>query len=172
MAKDYAKHRPRKKKKTDLHPKLWLLTILLIVLFITGLIALNHNKTKVKVVKVKTPINQPKPATTTKTQPQFDFYTILPKEQVNVAKLSPPANSNIQYVLQVAAVQNSDDADHLQAELSLLGFDVYVQKAKIDNEVWNRVNVGPYSSSKAAETDQKRLAENNIKSIVKKINLH
>jgi cell division protein FtsN len=172
MPKDYAKHQAHEQKKEDSHIKLWLLILFLIGLCIVGLIALNHHQTKLKTITVKIPIHHAKPLPDANSTPQFDFYTILPKEKVSVAKLSPPRKSDIQYALQVSSVQNPIDADHLRAELSLLGFDVYIEKTKITDKIWNRVNIGPYFSPQAAKTDQKRLAENNIKSILKKIRLH
>lgn len=167
MPRDYAKRRPQKKRKKHSYSKSLLISLVIVVLLIVGLINfkqhnarhIHHAKT---IVAPVTANNHP--------MPQFDFYTILPKEQVNVAKLSESTQSNTQYALQVSSVQNPADADHLRAELSLLGFDVYIEKFKMGDKIWNRVNIGPYFSATAAQTDQKRLVDNNIKSILKKLN--
>ncbi len=91
----------------------------------------------------------------------------MPKEKVNVPE--PSAENKTQYFLQIATFKNYFAADRLRAKLALLGFDVYIDKIKSKNDtVLNRINVGPYFSSKAAKSDQKRLDENNINSVVRK----
>lgn len=178
MPKDYAKRQTRKptkrrkNKKPKLHWKLWLLTLLLLGLFIFALTLLSHQKTKVATItkKISLPVKKvaEKPAVMP-AQPQFDFYTILPKEQVNVTDLSATNNAKDQYFLQIAAMANDVDADHLKAELSLLGFDVYTKKIKTkNNTILTEINIGPYFSEQAAKADQKRLAENKIDSILRK----
>jgi len=178
MPKDYAKRqtrktsKKRKSKKPKLHWKLWLLTLLLLGLFVFALILLSHQK--VKIAKVTKKISVPakkvaKKPLATPTQPQFDFYTILPKEQVNVATLSAANNAKDKYFLQIAAMVNDADADHLKAELSLLGFDVYTKKIKTkNNTILTQIDIGPYFSEQAATADKKRLADNKIDSILRK----
>ena len=169
--------------------------------------------------------------------PQFDFYTLLPKTQVNssnnpptpapqipatkkTAPAAPPpirtapadtsrpvnapavsappgipavaATSNPsaaappsvsakpanapeesakhagKYGLQVASVKNYSDADRLKAQLSMLGFNVTIQKYTVDGQVWNRVFAGPFPSKQAAVEKQQMLRENNISSMVVK----
>ncbi|MCK4608793.1 MAG: SPOR domain-containing protein [Gammaproteobacteria bacterium] len=161
--------RGKNKKPSFSHWKLWLLTIFLIAIFILCLVAVSHHATKPKIAAVsKIPVKVKATHVknnTIKQKPKFYFYTLLPKEQVNVAKLTPKINGK-QYFLQVAAVKDADAADHLKAELALLGFDVYIDQIKVQGQKLNRVNIGPYSSKQAAKTDQKRLTENKIQSIL------
>ncbi|MCK4869760.1 MAG: SPOR domain-containing protein, partial [Gammaproteobacteria bacterium] len=97
--------------------------------------------------------------------PKFDFYTILPNEKI---KVMPVPKSGVQYVLQIAVVKKFAEADRLKAELALLGFDAFVTKVKSRGGEINRVLVGPYFSKKAAVIDQRRLMQNQIKSILHK----
>jgi cell division protein FtsN len=180
MAKDYAKRQTRKptkrrksskNKKNKFNWKLCLLTLILLGLFIFALTLLNHQKVKIAKVtkKISVPVKKvAKKPQTTPQQPQFDFYTILPKEQINVTKLSATNNAKDQYFLQIGAMADDADADHLKAELSLLGFDVYTKKINKNNTVLTEINIGPYFSEQAAKADQKRLADNKIDSILKK----
>ena len=176
MAKDYAKRQTRKpakkrksskSKKSKFNWKLCLLTLILLGLFVFVLTLLNQQKVKIAKVTKKISLPVKKPAETSP-QPQFDFYTILPKEQVHVTDLATTKNSKDQYFLQIAAMANDADADHLKAELSLLGFDVYTKKIKKNNTVLTEINIGPYFSEQAAKADQKRLADNKIDSLLRK----
>lgn len=173
MPRDYAKRQTRKKykrKKTKSHWKSWLLTLLLLVVFVASLIFLNNTsnvKTVIKKIPLQTIAAVKKPALGEINKPQFDFYTILPKEKVTIPE-SSSANTT-KYFLQIATFKNYFAADRLRAKLALLGFDVYIDKIKSKNDsVLNRINVGPYFSSKAAKSDQKRLDENNINSMLRK----
>jgi cell division protein FtsN len=98
---------------------------------------------------------------------KFDFYTLLPEQQVRVeprpattqAKTSaarpasplPPADSAL-YLLQAGSFKKNADADRRRAELLLLGLDARVEEAKGDNGRWFRVYVGPFQDrSKLAQ---------------------
>ena len=166
MAKDYVKRQARNQRKSKKLPwKLGLLTLLLLGLFITGLTLLNHKKTPTPSKPAAAPQTTPPP---TQPQPQFDFYTILPKEQIDITKLSALPKATTKYFLQVAVLSNDTNADHLKSELALLGFDVYINKIKTDNnKLLNQVNIGPYFSHQAALNDQQRLTANHIDSILK-----
>jgi|GEM_PF-2628897 len=172
MPKDYAKRQTKKKyqrKKTKSHWKLWLLTLLLLIGFVISLIFLNrtHNvKTAVKTIHIQTLSTNKNPVLSETNKPQFDFYTILPNEKVNIPKSH--TENKTQYFLQIATFKNYTAADQLRAKLALLGFDVYIDKIKSKGDtVLNRINVGPYFSYKAAKQDQQRLNGNNIRSILR-----
>ncbi len=139
-----------------------------------------HHKTK-QVVKSKNP-----PA------PQFSFYTMLKnqktvihkqKSQPTQSQSTPPitvASPQHQqlahtetpkktgsYYLQVASFHKQQDADHVKAKLTLMGFNVNVAKFQAHNSTWYRVVIGPYQSKTLAQSDQKRLAGNKIKSFLR-----
>jgi cell division protein FtsN len=174
MPRDYAKRQTRKKykrKATKSHWKLWLFSLSLLIAFAISLIFLNktHNiKTATKkIIPLQAITTAQKPVASEINKPQFDFYTILPKEKVNIPETS--TENKTQYFLQIATFKNYTAADQLRAKLALLGFDVYIDKIKSKGDtVLNRINVGPYFSYKTAKQDQQRLKENNISGMLRK----
>jgi cell division protein FtsN len=86
-------------------------------------------------------------------QPRFDFYTLLPEQQVRVelepeelASARSQATDNDQYLLQAGSFKQAADADRRRAELLLLGLDARVEEAVGDNGRWFRVYVGPFET--------------------------
>ena len=172
MVKDYARKTYTRKRKTKKsshhvgksshHVGLYLLVVLLLCLFFTGLY---YKKTQPAAVK-KTVVSKV-PA---KPQgPVFEFYTLLPKVKNTLNETDTSIVSQKQitgnYFLQVAALHRQEDADALKAKLLLLGFDVTIKTQNIKGETWYRVNIGPYPTLSALHNDQNRLRENNINSI-------
>lgn len=86
-----------------------------------------------------------------------------------LASLQPPDPIKTHYMVQVASVKKLEDADKLKAELTLLGFDVNIQKITSGHNILNRVVIGPYDTVSAAQAQQERLRKNNISSIVVKL---
>ncbi len=198
MAKDYAKKRGRNTKKSSKKPKqtkslsIPLLSVALVLLcaFAFGLntISKHGNPSSAPVKTVQAPKSKPHGKEQKAVQqPRFEFYTLLPKIEVqtnktnkavkpeNVAKAekTPATPSKVtsepaQYILQIASVRNFHDADRLKAQLSLAGFDVSIQALKHNNEDWFRVQVGPYPSKRIADNAKKRLTEQNISSIMRR----
>ncbi len=179
MPRDYAhytkdKKRPKKSKskgkKTGFGKKMrWLLALLFIIVLVIIVIRLFHNNTaepKKSDAQVKTqPIvvekDKPQEKVTASSEVQFDFYTILPKAEVNVQAANN--GQRTKYILQIAIVNTINDAKHLESELSLLGLDVFAQPVKIKGESKYQVNIGPYVTKDAALSDQKKLQANKIK---------
>ncbi len=167
----YAEQNPRKKdkgrKSQPRRKKLWPVLLLVMLIIIVTFVRLgHHHKIRSHRITKKITVTQAK---TSGNEVHFDFYTILPKEQVDVSQLSSAAKKNVsvRYILQVESVKDLDDAKHLQSELTLLGLDVYIDKTESKDAVWYRINIGPYFSKQAAEGDQKKLAANSIKSILR-----
>lgn len=73
------------------------------------------------------------------------------------------------YALQVASTKNFADADNLKAQLTMLGFDVSIQKYTINGQTWNRVYAGFYQSRDVAIKKQNVLKTNHVSSILVKI---
>ena len=96
-----------------------------------------------------------------KEEPQFDFYTILPKESVSISQKQPDQKNSVKYFLQVAAVKNILDATRRKEELILLGFEASIKEI--------RVVIGPYFSEAKVKNDQLQLRVNNVQSIVIKL---
>jgi len=90
--------------------------------------------------------------------PNYTFYDILPGDR---APKPLPAKPNVErWWLQVAALKNASDADALRAKLALLNFSVVVEPTTQNETMLYRVRVGPFSDQAAADSAQKKLAEN------------
>ena len=169
MPKDYArKTRKKRRRKSKTAPGwMWLTAGLAVGLLLAGLYFLSQHQQHH--VKAKQPIKHK----TLKTNlPEFDFYTVLQKTKVpviNARPVQPVIKPTDQYMLQVASVKQYTDADRLKAELTLLGFNVFIQKYKAGKITLNRVNIGPYASTQAAKLDQNRLRQNKINSLLLKV---
>lgn len=145
-------------------------------LLIAGLAYISHHKVDhaKKAALTKTQITQnKKPETQTPSKPHFDFYTILPNKKVDNPKApdytqNAKAQEPVEYLLQVASVKSFQDADRLKAQLTLLGYSVFITKSRSGGIEWHRVNVGPYSSLKKAESKQDELRQNEINSLLLK----
>jgi len=172
MTTDYAKRRrttakKKPKKKSGSYLILWLITLLLFVLFTIGLVYLgkyqhSYRIAHRKVLKHKTqnvtPIaNQtaaPTPATA-----QFDFYTILPQKK-NSTLLTT-------YELEIKITKEYSVADHLKAQLALLGFSVNITPITINGAEHYRITIGPYGTKADAVSDQTRLKQNKIYALIR-----
>lgn len=154
----------------------FLLVGVLAGLLIAGLAFISHHKIDhaKKAESQKTQVTQnKKPPPKTPSKPHFDFYTILPNKKVDNPKAAANnqnanAEEPVEYLLQVASVKSFQDADRLKAQLTLLGYTVFITKSKSGNTEWHRVNVGPYSSLKKAESKQDELRQNEINSLLLK----
>jgi cell division protein FtsN len=99
---------------------------------------------------------------------RFEFYEILPQYEVVVAdddarapagaRAQPrPAETPGSYLLQVGSYSAAADADRTQASLALLGFESHVQRVTLDDDVFNRVRIGPIGDLDAAKRAQRQL---------------
>jgi cell division protein FtsN len=99
---------------------------------------------------------------------RFEFYEILPQFEVVVsdkdARASAgarprPAEAPGSYLLQAGSFSAAADADRMQATLALLGFESHVQRVTIDDDVFNRVRIGPIGDLDAAKRTQRQLRD-------------
>jgi cell division protein FtsN len=83
---------------------------------------------------------------------QYDFYSMLPKFEVEVPEKGKPAPRDTAqaaveqpgaYVLQVGSYRNPDDAERLRSKVEKLGIEAKVQHVSIDTDELHRVLVGP-----------------------------
>jgi cell division protein FtsN len=97
---------------------------------------------------------------------RFEFYEILPQYEVVVPDEKPAATGSARprpaatpgsYLLQAGSFSAPADADRMKANLALLGFESHVQRVTIDDDVFNRVRIGPISDLAAAERTQRQL---------------
>jgi len=110
---------------------------------------------------------------TKKKEPQFEFYTLLPKADVTVARKSQPKEETaIQipekgpYLLQVASFRRMEDAKRLIRDLKGLGYIAKIQAFTHKKTTWHRVVVGPYDTKVLTEKNRKTLLKNHFKSII------
>lgn len=129
---------------------------------------------------------------TGRTGPRFEFYDVLPEQEVNVsnrprvvASDTPPgADPEIQtevdrpvttqpvtapgtYILQVGSFRDLREAEGLKAHLALLGISAHIERATLSgNDVWHRVRLGPFNDLGRLNQTRSQLAQNNITSMV------
>jgi cell division protein FtsN len=107
---------------------------------------------------------------------EFDFYDMLPKQEVEVArdKAKPTTGASAagaidtpgSYVLQVGSYRNFTDADRVRAKLAIQGVESNIQKVSIDNDVWHRVRIGPINNLNKLEETRRKLREAQIDALV------
>ena len=105
-------------------------------------------------------------------KPRFDFYKILPGQEVPVtdkelraAAKSPDKSGAAKdlYFVQAGAFQNPADADNLKARLALAGLVASVEPANLpDKGIWYRVRLGPYTQLDEINRVRATLAQNGI----------
>lgn len=84
--------------------------------------------------------------------PRFDFYTVLPNQELDLnpdiepADLQTATTSSTQYLLQVGSFRQEADADRRRGELALLGLDARIEPGDGSNGRWYRVYLGPFDS--------------------------
>lgn len=168
MTRDYAKRNTYRKnpKKKSSYLGLWLFVLSLFVAFTAGLVYFGKHKHQLHPKKTTAPKTINKPAATPPSEstnketntPTFDFYTLLPQKT--------SGKTVAEYELEVATVKDYTEADHLKAELALLGFTVSITPTS--NKKY-QVTVGPYDNKEGATTDLERLKQNKISGKLKKI---
>ena len=198
MSRDY-KTRANGNTKKSLPGYMWLLSGLAIGLFVAFIVyldkqpesdknfgsAIQHELEKLKQQtnkkEAKTSREEPasKPPASSKKEPKFNFYTILPELEVLIpeSETRPPAAKNNttnkkvathtdkQYVLQVGSFQNLNDAEKLKANLAFLGLSANIQHVTVNRQAWHRVRTGPYRDKQQLYKNQKLLKQNNIPAI-------
>ena len=91
----------------------------------------------------------------------FDFYDNLPESQETYSKDNAQNKDDraIQYYLQVGAFSEESQADNLKAKLALMSYESVIMSARIGDDTFHRVSVGPYEDIDKA----KKIRENLIK---------
>jgi cell division protein FtsN len=184
MARDY-KHRASQNKKAPQQTAVawwkWGLIILLVALFAVFLFFLKSSEPSPEWEQQKNlpaPITkktakQPSALAKKTREPKFTFYDILSEEQVyehemNARKREERVGKGkkSKYTLQVGAFRSFKEADKLKAELALIGIESKIEKATVNNAIWNRVKIGPYNSPSRASALKERLKQKGIDVIV------
>lgn len=110
---------------------------------------------------------------------RFEFYEILPQFEVvvpdseapaaNRARRRPPETPPGSFLLQAGSFSAPADADRLKAQLALLGFESHVQRVTLDDDVFNRVRIGPIADLDAAKRTQRQLRDAGIDSLLMRV---
>ncbi len=182
MPKDYkniSKNSPNKLK--NLHGILPFLTGLTIGLFIAFIVYLNEHLYTIDVELPEITIENTNGEQTNSsqenekgkdiTEPQFEFYTILPKMEVSVSewvadediKPEPVPDDEGIYILQVGSFKEFSAADEVKAKLALMGLSADIQRVVINGrDVRHRVRIGPYKDSQELQLARDHLIENKL----------
>lgn len=117
----------------------------------------------------------PPPAAATEAPGRFEFYDVLPDQEVRVGK--EPARSRGEagpapivtpgaYVIQAGAFPSFAEADKVKARLALLGVVAEIQKAETNGTVFHRVRIGPIENLDRLNQLRARLKQNRIDFLV------
>lgn len=115
-------------------------------------------------------------------EPRFDFYTLLPNQEVLPNKRTSEAASQATaqvkpaeqgdrtpYVLQAGSFRSEKEADRRRAEVLLLGLPVKTLKVTVKpGDDWYRVVVGPLKGKEAATAARASLRANGVDSLMLK----
>ena len=83
---------------------------------------------------------------------RFEFYTMLPNFEVEVAEEKPEVEADAApkaieepgvYVLQAGSFSTHNDADRRRAQLALHGIESHIQRVKVNDRNYFRVYIGP-----------------------------
>ena len=84
--------------------------------------------------------------------------------------VAPPAvaksQTNGRRYLQVGAYRDAKEADAFRARMIMMGFNVEIQKARVNNMDVNRVRIGPFDSEQELKESRTALSRANINSTV------
>ena len=110
------------------------------------------------------------PPQATDTAAAYDFYDMLPKQEVEVPGIGEKgANAAARsalpqgdVTLQAGSFKQPDEADKLQARLAQYGIDSKIQRFSLDDETWYRVRIGPIATVEQLDSIRAKLAEAEI----------
>ena len=196
--RDYKSRASRAGGKNPVPVWIWLLTGFILGAVSTGFVCLKYapEPAQSNWIGAKPPIppeprrqEQAHPEAAKIQPPRFDFYNLLPDQEVLVpdeeikrqVRQSPPvepqqqqqdstpppeaASRGKRYVVQVSSFRNDKDAQALKAKLGLLGLRAKVNRANIKGSTWYRVQLGPYGSATAMQDVRKQLASSGYQSL-------
>ncbi|MDA9087643.1 SPOR domain-containing protein [Methylophilaceae bacterium] len=97
----------------------------------------------------------------------YDFYQTLPEESsaYNIEDIQKKRDNNrqIDYYIQVGAFSEQAPADNLKAKLALMGFESVIMSAKIGDNTFHRVSVGPYEDYETSKNMREKLLKEGFK---------
>jgi cell division protein FtsN len=109
---------------------------------------------------------------------RFDFYEILPQFEVVIPEVERGARADREpasvsapgsYVLQAGSFRSHTDADRMQASLALLGVESRIQRVTIDDDVFHRVRVGPFTELDQLNRIRRQLHDAQIEVLIMRV---
>ncbi len=107
-------------------------------------------------------------------KPRFDFYTVLPNQNLDLggdiepAELATSTEERARYLLQAGSFRLQKDADRRRGELALLGLEASIEESRNDNGLWFRVYIGPFESRSAMAEARSITAQQSIDTLLLK----
>ncbi|MEE4246520.1 MAG: SPOR domain-containing protein [Kangiellaceae bacterium] len=92
--------------------------------------------------------------------PEYTFHELLNDKEVVIDEKSiEQSNSekNIQYLMPCGSFRNMDIADALKAKIAFLGIESKIIPVDVESGTWYRVQLGPYTSKRRAESVRHKL---------------
>ncbi len=140
------------------------LVILAVILFIR-----DFRNPQQSLIWSKNQTINPTPTNDDKANVKFDFYTILPKQEVASSPQKAVSTSG-SFDLQLGASRELKEAEQLQTQWQKMGYPVFIQKFQTDSQtVWYRVLLGPFPNADVAQQIQTQLKEKHYDSILLKL---
>ena len=156
-------------QKQTTSPWVWAFLLLVLASFVAFIMFLDQR------IANSRSDSSPAGDTSEEQKPRIDFYTVLPKRQVEIpiseedreGLENPSINkeAGISAILQVGSFQSAADADSLKARLAFLGLEARIRSARVDNETWHRVQLGPFASNSKLSRAKNLLLEHDIEYI-------
>ncbi len=180
--KNQPKNRPtnRRPAKRGAPAWLWMTTGVMAGLFVAMLIYLHRHSAPPEMTaqpppeETSAPRPNTPPADAESGEPRYDFYTLLPKREVEISSedLEPARERESKsladgpWLLQAGSFRQYSQADALRAQLALNGFESSIDLTEGDNGVWHRVRLGPYTSKREVDRIRSKLARAQVRAII------
>jgi cell division protein FtsN len=109
--------------------------------------------------------SEPEAPAPTEPATDYDFYKMLPEQEVEVPKIASaapapiPAGLRGDVTLQAGSFKGQDQAEKMQARLALHGVESKIQRFTLDDETWYRVRIGPIATVEELEAVRAKLVE-------------
>lgn len=186
MSRDYKyraepRHYRRKSAPSNIEWR-WLLVIIAAGMLTAYVLHLRSAKPPATNIAANSPevvVKQHKPKPVPKSdkpyEPTFDFYTILPEQEVVVAEPEISTRKreesigkiqDARYVIQAGSFRSQQDAEKVRTRLATLGIAAKIEAAKNGSTIWNRVKIGPLDSMTKVDSIRARLHDHGIDAVV------
>jgi cell division protein FtsN len=161
----------RSKSKSKIPGWIWLLTGVILGVFVTFLIRLSDLQPYRSHTNAK---SKPSPKAQPQKPVQYDFYKVLKESEVSSGNLkseesTKPLEDTLEYHLQVGSFRTPQDAEQVRVELTLLNLAARVEASTVtDGSTWHRVITGPYKTLAELSKAKTALADHKYQPIVLK----